>query len=269
MSVTKCIAVIIGIFLCSLAPFHLATAEGDGVIAKGFKAAGSVSDGVLVSVEQNQQETVRAATLGSADRLAGVVVDEPLVALAEDENKVQVVIGGTAFVLVSDINGTPKAGDRVTASPIEGVGMKATTNTTVIGTAQASFDAIQTDERTIADRDGKPHTVRIGRLPVQIAVATYVAPASNLVPPFIQNWSNAIAGRPVSFIRIILAATTMLIAAVSIFILLYASTRAGIISIGRNPLAAGAIRKGLLQVGLYTAMILAFSLIAAYLMLTI
>lgn len=269
MSVAKVLLVVAGTILVSLAPSHVAVAAGDGVIARGFNAASAINDGVLVSVEEDRSDRVAVATMQSVDRLAGVAVTDPLLALSEEADKVQVVIGGTAAVLVSDINGSPKAGDKITVSPIDGIGMRATANTQVIGTLQADFNESQAEERAITDREGKSHTVHIGRLPVQIAVTSYTAPVSNFVPPAIQQFSNAIAGRPVSLIRIVLAASTMLVGAASIFVLLYASTRAGIISIGRNPLAAGAIRKGLLQVGLYAAMILTFSLVASYLMLTV
>jgi len=247
----------------------LVRAQGSGAISQGFGTSGGViTDGALVSLKDGSADTVEIATMASAGRLAGIAAANTLVALSSGADELQVIINGTASVLVSDINGEPRAGDKITASPIEGVGMRATANAQIVGSAQTNFTDITSQTRTIADQSGKEHTVRIGRLPVQVSVAYYVAPTNNLLPPFIQNLSNAIAGKPVSVVRILTASSLVLVGAVSIFILLYVSTRNGIISIGRNPLAASAIRKGLIQVGIYAALILAFSLIASYVILT-
>jgi hypothetical protein len=267
---TKLSIVIIGMavamFMFTVLPV---AAQNGGAIAQGFSASGAdIVDGTLVSLKDDAEDMVEVATMASSARLAGVAASEALVALSQGADTLQVIIGGTASVLVSDINGAVRAGDKITISPIEGVGMKATANTQVVGAAQTNFDDITTETRSITDQSGQEHNVRIGRLPVQVNVAYYVAPTSNILPPFIQNLSNSIAGKPVSVVRILVASSLIVVGAISIFILLYVSTRNGIISIGRNPLAAGAIRKGLLQVGIYSVMILAFALIASYIILT-
>lgn len=244
-------------------------AQDESAISLGFLADTSIADGALVSFKQDQADSVQPATRESAQRLAGVAATETLVTLNEEEGKTQVIISGTALVLVSDINGDVKTGDKITISPIEGVGMRATDSGQVVGTAQADFSEISSQTQMVKDRAGEEQTVRIGRLPVQVNIAYYAAPTSQLLPPFIQNIADSVAGKPVSLVRVLLAASVLLVGATSIFVLLYSSTRSGIASIGRNPLAAGAIRKGLLQIGVYAVLILAFSLLAAYLILAL
>ncbi len=248
-------------------------AQNDAAIAQSFQAD-SITDmvaGALLSLKNDNSQTVQLATAGSADQLVGVVSQNPLLALSKSSQKatVQAVTNGITTVLVSDMNGSVRAGDKITASPIAGVGMLATESTQIIGTAQAALNTKNAATQTITDRGKKTHTVRIAQVPVQVSIAFYQQPTSNFLPPFLQSLANSVAGRPVSLIRILLCAILLLAALVSIAILLYTSIRASITSIGRNPLAASAIRRGLLQVGGVTVMILVFSLLASYVALTV
>ena len=62
--------------------------------------------------------------------LLGVVVAAQDYLVNIDSTKtVQVITNGAALTLVSDINGEVRTGDPLTASPIEGVAMKATEST--------------------------------------------------------------------------------------------------------------------------------------------
>lgn len=239
-------------------------------ISRGFKASGdNIVQGALVSTTSNDSGSVELSTIGSASRLAGVVSKAALVELSGDTtNEAQVILSGTALALVSDINGTIKAGDKITASPIEGVGMLADVDAQIIGTAQSDFKPSDDQSKVVADKDGKQHTVHIGQVPVQIGISYYVAPTSQFVPPFLQSIANTIAGRPVSFMRILLSCVLLLLAFGSIFVLIYTSVRSGIISLGRNPLAASAIQRGLIGVIVIVVLIAAAALLGVYLILT-
>src|SRR5215831_15728974 len=115
---------------------HAADNSG-AAIAQGFKVDGTASDfvaGALVSVKDGQPDTVQLAGAASASRLIGVIGKNPLLSLSGGKNQVQVIISGTASILISDINGLVHTGDKITASPIDGVGMLASASTQVIGT---------------------------------------------------------------------------------------------------------------------------------------
>ncbi len=222
----------------------------------------------LVSTTGKDDKTIELATVNGADKLVGIVSETSLLQLSgSKKNQTQVVISGTTVGLVSDINGSIRAGDKITVSPIDGVGMLATDDSQIVGTAQTSFNAKNAKTREITDKSGKSHTVHIGSVPIQVGIAYYVPPTSKLLPPFLQNLANNIAGRPVSAARILLGSVLLLLAFISIFALIYTSVRAGIISLGRNPLAAGAIQRGLVGVAMTTFLVFVFTLLATYLIL--
>lgn len=255
---------------CTVVPTVIAQ-ESSSAIAQGFQADSNSDDivaGALVSFKENSSR-VELATVNSTDRLVGIVDTNPLVTISGDNKEIQVVLSGTTSVLVSDINGLVKDGDKITASPIAGVGMLATADSQVVGTAQGNFDASKADTQKITDRDGKSRTVHIGKVSIQVGIAYYQAPGSNFLPPFIQSVANSIAGRPVSLIRVVLCSIIVLIAFVSVSVLVYTSVRAAMTSLGRNPLAAGAIRKGLYQAAIVAIVILGGSLLVSYLILSL
>lgn len=238
-------------------------------ISRGFTASGKdIVQGALVETVAGDSSAVELATIKSASRLAGVVSKTTLVELSNSKkNEAQVILSGTANALVSDVNGTIRAGDKITASPIDGVGMLATADAQIAGTAQADLTTKSARTETITDRNGKSHAVHIGTIPLQVGVSYYVAPSSQFLPPFLQSLANNVSGRPVSGARILLGGVLLLMAFSSIFALIYTSVRAGIISLGRNPLAATAIQRGLVGVGVTVLLVIAFALIGVYLIL--
>jgi hypothetical protein len=195
----------------------------------------------------------------------------PLLELDADNKEVQVVTSGVTYGLVSNINGDIKTGDKITTSPIRGVGMKAVESTVIIGTSQADFSTGNAVEQTIEQKGGNPKTVLISAVPIQVNVAFYQPPqqdATNL-PPILNDLASSVAaGRQVPPVRILVALIILMVALISMAVLLYSSVRSSVISIGRNPLSEHAVYKSLWQVGLIVLGILLLTLIAIYLILT-
>lgn len=244
-------------------------AQSPSAIAQGAPTqATDIVPGALLSAANNSGYNAELADITSSKQLLGIAGSKPLLALSGNGQTVQIVISGTTPTLVSDINGLVQPGDKIAPSPIAGVGMLATTDTQVVGTARTAFNLKTAKTQDIIDHAGKAHTVHIGEVVVQVSVAFYVAPTSKFLPPFVQNAANALAGRQVSITRILFAFIILLIATIGISILIYTATRSSIASIGRNPLAAKAIRRGLLEVGAAAIVLLVGSMIAAYLVLT-
>lgn len=252
----------------------LVAAQGDSSIAQQFqtKDAG-ITAASLVSIEKDNPNSVELSDAEHASQLVGVVSSKPLIELSNGGNGVYVVTSGNTVALVSDLNGAVRTGDKVTASPIAGVGMKVVDSAVSVGTAQASLDSVDTEIREITDRTGKKRQVKIGLLPVQVSVAYYPPDSeekpSAFVPPFLQNLANSVTGRDVSPIRVLVAALILLLLFLSITVLLYSSVRSSIISIGRNPLSESAVRKSLFQVGMTVLTLLIFAVAIVYLVLTI
>jgi hypothetical protein len=244
--------------------------QGASSIAQGFESddPGTVP-GALVSLKSGTANTVELSTVANTDRLLGVVGENSLIELSDGKSKLQVVTTGEAAVLVSDINGAVKTGDKITTSPVAGVGMKALTSTLVIGTAQANLASVEANTREITDKDGKKKSIKIGAIPLQVDKVFYEASQdqNSYVPPVLQDFANNLLGRPVSPIRVLLAAFLIAFVFVTVVVLVYSSIRSSIISIGRNPLSESAVRKSLLQVGLTVFGVLAFTVIVVYLIL--
>lgn len=260
------------LFVLAWLLFGLAVhAQNSAAISQGFQTdETNITAGAVVSLQQQNQARVQLANVNRAMQLVGVVGDRSLLALSSNPNQVQVVTSGVTPALVSNINGTIKTGDKITASPIDGVGMKATQSTMVVGTAQEDFDTIKTNEFTITDKDGKNQVVRTGLLQVQINVTYYAPPDTeqSFLPSFLQQIANSVAGRQVSVIRVLIGLLVLLLGFISSGVILYSSVQSSIISIGRNPLSENAVHKSMLQVGATALGILLVMVIAIYLVLT-
>jgi len=246
-------------------------AEISGAIAQNFQTNSKLelTAGTIVSLQENSPNDVEASNTDRIKQIIGVVADKPLIELSDGKSTVPVVTSGVTETLVSDINGSIKTGDKITASPINGIGMKATESTLIVGTAQGDPSDKDTTERTLNDRDGKPHTVRIAHIPVQVNV-TFHSPTSGTqgyIPAFLQDAANSVAGKEVSPVRVLASLLLAILATISVTVLLYSSVRSSLISIGRNPLSENAIRKGLLEVGAIIVGILVAAFAAIYLML--
>jgi len=250
-----------------------ASAQGNSAIAQEFQTSDTgVTATSLVSRVQDTSNAVELARLDRAERLAGVVSNQPLIQLSDGGNGVHVVTSGLTLALVSDLNGDVESGDKITASPIEGVGMRASDTTTVVGAAQADLKDVTLERRTIKDVSGKDVEVRIGLIPVQVSIASYTSETdkkTTFVPAFLQELANNVSGRQVSPVRVLVAALILLLLFISITVLLYSSVRSSIISIGRNPLSETAVRKSLLQVGLTVFGMLLFAVAIIYVVLVL
>lgn len=268
LSCASACALFVAAFLCW--PVAI-SATSAAAIAQGFQTEEQdVKAGALMSLKDDSPNNVELATQDTIDQLVGVVGENPLISLSEGGRSVQVVTSGVTTALVSDINGEVKTGDKITASPIAGTGMKATTSNIVVGSAQADLNSVKTTEHEITDTEGGKHTVKVGLIPVQVNVTFYAAATdkSSFLPSFLQDFANGVAGKEVSPVRVMIAAIIMLLSFLSIAVLLYASVKSSIISIGRNPLSEVSVRKSLFQIGGIVIAILLLALITIYLILS-
>jgi len=266
-------AMLLGLLTLALAMPIANAAQDTTAISQGFKVQGDVVTGALVRfTDDKERSAVTAASTETASALAGVVGDKQLVELSDGTQQSQVVISGTTPALVSNINGDVRSGDKITASPLTGIGMRAGESTQVIGTAQQDFsNAESVVEREVDDLQGNKRTVKIGLLPVQVNVSYYSAPEDDLafLPDFLQRFAEVVAGREVGPIRVLIALALLIAGFGGAAVLLYSTVRSSIISIGRNPLSEQAVHRGLLEVGGIALGILLVMLIAVYLVLVI
>lgn len=237
-------------------------------ISQGYTAKDSVAIGSLVSLLPDSSDTVEAANVDNTNNLLGVVVTEnnsPLTLGRGVAGEVQVATGGSVEILVSDVNGEIKEGEPITASPIAGVGMRVSSNAKVIGVAQA--DMTTTTEQTIDD-NGSEKTIKLGSVPVLINVSYhYQTPEKTLIPSAIQNIANAVAGKAVSALPIILSGIIFIAMLIVVMIIIFTMIRSSIISVGRNPLSQSAVYRDVIQLSAVVIAIVAAAVVAIYFIL--
>jgi len=238
-------------------------------ISQGYTTDKTLSLGAIVSLKKDSADRIEAASTSNVNNLFGVVIENEssLLSVSNGPNQVQIATSGTVPVLVSDINGTIKRGDHITASPIAGVGMKANGNVRVIGIAQNDMSAGK--KETFKEKNGKEGSANFGEVSALINVAYFFKePEKTIIPSVVQNVANALAGREVSAVPILVSAGIFLITIIIVCSILYSMIKSSIISVGRNPMSQGAIYRDLIQISALVLAILAVGLIAIYLVLT-
>ncbi len=263
------------ILLFALAVIGFALPAGGSAlttISQGYTTSDKLSLGSIVSLANNSSEQVSAANNNNSNGILGVVIDagNSLLALTNGQtNQIQVATSGIEQVLVSNINGDISQGDEITASPISGVGMKATTNAKVIGIAQENLSGTNGSTETYTDQSGNKHTVTIGNVPVLVNVSYfYKQPDKTLIPSAIQNIANALAGRVVNTLPILISMGIFIVTLIVVVSIVYPMIHSSIISVGRNPMSQSAVYRDLVQMSVLVLAILGVSVIAIYLVLT-
>jgi hypothetical protein len=240
-------------------------------ISQGYSTTDTLSVGSIVSLKDGTSDQVVAGSSGNVDSLLGVVINNGsslLTVSNGSDSQVQVATSGTASVLVSDINGPVVKGDQITASPVVGVGMKATTNAKVVGVAQSAPSNSNKDQ-SYTDSQGKEQSITLGEVQVQVGVTYFYAePDKTLIPPAIQNLANALAGKTVNSLPIIISAVIFIITLIVVVAIIYSMIRSSIISVGRNPMSQSAVYRDVIQLSALVLGILAVAVIAIYVILT-
>lgn len=225
------------------------------VAAISYAAERPTSDGQPLStgtvVIADGANAVRPAGRQEGRSVFGVVASLRKESLSP--GTVGVISSGVASVLVSDINGTIKSGDRITISSIDGVAMKATTSGWMIGIAQRDFATVPREavKEQVVTSEGKKVTVAIKELPVLLSVSYYNPDTDDNatgITGSMQDILEAVAGRPVPADKALLALFIFGIAMILLVTLIYSAVKNSIVSIGRNPLAHTKIVASLIKV---------------------
>jgi hypothetical protein len=263
------LAVLLAILVLNLAaPF---AAKADTPLSRGYNTDTKLAMGSMVCLGDNSTDTIVPATNSNVDNLLGVVISDEnslLTVKNGKEDQVQVATSGTLEVLVSDINGLVKRGDHITASPIAGVGMKATGNVRIIGVAQSDADPNGV-KQAYTDEKGAEKSVLLGQVPVIVNVAYYFKePDKTIIPSAIQNLANAAAGKVVSTLPILISLAIFVVMLIIVASIIYSMIRGSIISVGRNPMSQSAVYRNLIQLSALVLVILGVGFTAMYLVLT-
>jgi hypothetical protein len=251
----------------------LGTASAIAPISQEFLSNAAIPLGSIVSLDKNTSDYVSATTVATSGSIIGVVINadsSPISLSSGQANRVEVATTGVVPVLVSDINGSVEVGDQITASPITGVGMKASDNAKVVGIAQGDLASSPNhSNQSYTDKAGKKHDVLLGEVPVVVSVSYYFKqPDKTLIPTAIQNLANALAGKQVNALPILVSGAIFVITMLIVVTLIYTMIHGSIISVGRNPMSQAAIYRNLVQLSALIVVILAVAVIAISIILT-
>lgn len=243
---------------------HQSVAASSANLSHSYKSTEKLSAGDIVTLDSENSDRVIGANIDNGKGLLGVVVDlnDSLLAIDPNANGVQVAVSGSAYALVSDLNGEIKAGDRVALSPFTGIGMKSVPGARVVGLAQSSFSSSSTGAQSqeVRDKQGKTTRISVGFVQVNVAVGTDTSDGGAARLSSLQKLARSLTGHTISTARLIISLMVALLAFISLVTLIYSSIYGSIISVGRNPLAKYAIFRTL---GSVMAMAILTTVIAA------
>lgn len=238
---------------------------------------GRVQRGMIVRLSDNDETKVRALEQSKESKMYGVVVaaNEAALTLTNDEDIRQVFVAtaGRYPVLVSNQNGIIKKGDLVSISAIDGVGMTAKLDQTVVlGRAIDGFSGTSNviSTQSLTRTDGKRVDVSVGRITLDIGVTgnpLQVKSETGSVTGIVQGLATIVSNKPISPIRSYLSLILLILTATIVGSILYSGVRSSITAIGRNPLARKSIVRGLVQVFILSFGVLIIGLFGVYLLL--
>lgn len=259
-----------------IVPAVQAVDTGGGSV-QGYAAKQVIDYGSIVELVDRDARQVKVASQSELKNMFGVVVDPQILPVrlssGDLENEVYVAVSGTYNVLVSTQGGAINAGDYITLSSINGVGMKAgTEEASVFGMAVTGFDGTNGARGSVAiqDVDGNAlETVQLGTVPVTIEIQKNPNEKSTKarVPEALERIGQAIAEKEVSAIRIYISLAITAVSLITALVVLYTGVRSSVISIGRNPMSKRSILRALLEIILTSFLILVIGLFAVYLLL--
>ena len=249
-----------------------AAAIATTLVSQTYTADSALPTGAIVSIQKGTTDHVKTATTANANDIFGVVVNpdsSQLSISSGGSNQVNVAQSGVEQVLVSDINGDIAQGDSITASPINGVGMKATDSVKIVGIAQDNFPNNTARKETYTDHSGVKQSVKIGQLPILVNVSYYYkTPDKTLIPTAIQNIANSLAGKKVNALPIIISIAIFIVTMVVVVSIVYSLIHSSIISVGRNPMSQAAVYRNVIQLSALVIVILGVAVGAIYMILT-
>jgi hypothetical protein len=244
-----------------------------GAVTQSYGADSSVLTGMVVELKPKTQIVTPLTAKDIRNMLgAAVPVNEAAIVLAPQSpsaRQVLVAASGRYNLLVSNQNGSVKAGDYLTVSALPGISMKAGADQAeVVGRAEGGFSGTGNVIATVPLKSGsgRSDTVSIGQVPVDVRLAPNPLYQTSNLPAFLSRAANSVANKPGS-IRIYLSFAVLLATIIISGIMFYGSVRSSIIATGRNPLAKKAIGRNLARALLSGLAIFLAGVLAAYLIL--
>lgn len=265
------VKLVLALLSLAVVAFASTMVKATPLLSQGFLTEKPIAPGSIVSLKSGSTNDVEPASSSNVNNILGVVINgapSPVSISSGSGKQVQVATNGVEYVLVSDINGDIDAGDSITASPIAGVGMKATSNIKIVGISQDKFPNSTSTKQSYTDKSGQKHDVKLGQVAVLVNVSDYYKqPEKTLVPQAVQNIANSLAGKKVNTLPIIISVAIFIITMIIVVVIIYSLIHSSIISVGRNPMSQSAVYRNVLQLSTLVVIILVVSMAAIYMVL--
>jgi hypothetical protein len=251
----------------------IATAQ---VVPQGYFTDGTVQKGMIVKIKDGDGTKVVPLNNATITKMLGVVVaanDAPVTLTQDIPNGQQVFVTQTGHydVLVSTQGGDIKAGDLLTISSLDGIGMKATSaQSVVLGKALAGFDGQHNSIGSTQIKTSSGNAfISIGRIPVEISIShnPLAVPSDSNIPGFLQKSGQFVAKKAVNPARLYAGLVILLATFIVAGALLYGGVRSSLTAIGRNPLAKKTITRNLIEVIFSSVIVFVIGLVGVYLIL--
>lgn len=240
-------------------------------LSQSYKSTTDITNGSLVALDTKQAGYVIPANNQNSQQLLGVVVSSDGSALSINTylSNVHVALSGKVNALVSTLNGSISVGTPISASPINGVGMKALPGAQLAGVSQANFGTKSSGAllETVKDKNGVSHVIAVGYVPIVINVGFSSSQNSGIYSNILQGFVSNIVGHQVSALAAAASTIIAVLATLAVIVLLYGAIRGSIVSVGRNPLAKPAIFESLAQVVAIATLVVAMAIVIIYLLL--
>lgn len=245
-------------------------------ISQAYGTDGNVQKGMIVMIDAKDSKKVQPLSKKKDVSMLGVAVapNDTVVSLGMEASMAHVYVASTGKyeTLVSTQNGPIKAGDLISISAIDGIGMKADSGQgTILGKAVSVFNGQQNVSGTMQlDTSAGKRNIAIGLAVVDISISRNplaVSVTGPPVPTFLKKAGDTVSGKPVSTVRLYASLAILLVVLFLSSNILYGGIRSSIHAIGRNPLAKKSIVRGLIQVIVTGLIVLVIGLFSVYLLL--
>lgn len=241
-------------------------------LSLGFDGDDTVLSGMIVSISQQNTDTVERAHSNNAEYVVGIAVEKDVSTVVLDENNNYfVATEGTTSVYVSTAGGDIAAGDLIVVSDVAGVGMKQTPNLAtqkIVGVAKSDFSATSPNARTFSlENTGD---VVLGSIQMEMLLSEpFSAVAAGGGENILVRIGQRIAGKPVSLTQVLMTAAVIIAGFLVSGAILFGAIKGSFMSIGRNPLSAKVIYGGMVRTSLISLGVMALGVSGGYVLLIV
>lgn len=266
--------ILLGFLLSGLVLSSMSSLTHASIVGEEFNSDQYLEKGSIVSLSQDNPKSVELSTITNSEYLVGVVnqVDSNVVTYTKDssEVKVSVSLAGETEVFVSDANGPIVKGDFVGASWLEGVGMKAVTSDKqkLLGVALDDFNLDSANTYGPIETANGKKEVKVGTINVRLFEKEGNQELL-LNRGGLEGFLTSLAGREVSFAKIMAGSVIFLMSVVVAGFFASSSIRGSFISIGRNPMASASIYRSLLHVTMVSVTVIVIGTTLSYVVLVV